>query len=181
MRPIRVVALGAFALAASISAAGAQSNPAGRNNPCDFMEASFPLTDANRLDDRRLAQRFDGKTFVVQRRLIQNLPPPRKRSFERVMSFFFRSDQSLRMTCQHRKSPGTALLPCEGFGPSASPSASNATDIAVWRIHGGRICWQRTKNESEMCFFVHEADGRGYVRLDGGRRVSCFEGAISFQ
>jgi hypothetical protein len=160
--------------------ARAQSNPFERDNPCELAEAAFPLTDANRLDDRRLAERFSGKTFVVHRRLLQNLPPPKTRPFERVMSFNFRSDQSLRVTCRQRKSPGSDLRPCGGFGPGATRGAENATDIAVWRIDRGRVCMQRSKNDRELCVFVHESGGRGYVRLDGGRRASCFEGEISF-
>lgn len=177
------LAIVGLAIAVSTALAGTasgQSNPAERENPCDVSEAPFPLSHANRLDDRRLAERFEGKTFVIQRRLLQNLPPPKRRSFERVMTFFFRADGSMRATCQHRNRPGSDLKPCQGFGPSESRSAENATDIAIWRIHRGRICMHRSKNDRELCYFVHEQDGRGYVQLDGGRRVSCLEGEISF-
>ncbi len=172
--------LAAVVGAASVTSAGtasAQSNPMERDNPCALPDPPFPLTEANRLDDRRLSERFDGKTFVVQRRLMQD----KRRSFERVLTYFFRSDGSLRIRCQHRKQPGGDLLPCEGFGPSESRDAANATDIATWRIDRGRICWQRSRNDRELCLFVHEADGRGYARLDGGKRVSCLEGDLSFK
>jgi hypothetical protein len=96
------------------------------------------------------------------------------------MTYFFRADGSLRITCRHRKEPGAALQACEQFGPAAGPSRDNTTDIASWRVTGGRICWHRTKNERELCFFVHEENGPGYVRHDGERRVSCLEGEISF-
>jgi len=168
--------LGAVTLT-SAGTASAQSNPMERDNPCDVAAAPFPLTESNRLDERRLAERLDGKTFVVQRRLMQD----KRRSFERVMTYYFRSDGSLRITCQHRKHQGGDLNPCEGFGPSTSPSATNATDIATWRIDRGRVCWQRSRNDRDLCFFVHEADGRGYAQLDGGKRVSCFEGDLPFK
>jgi hypothetical protein len=176
----RIAVLGVFALAGPPEMARAQSNPLERENPCDLAEAPFPLTDANRLDDRRLAERFLGKTFTVQRRLLQNLPPPKKRPFERVMTFNFRTDHSLRIICRQRRSPGSDLMPCPGFGPSDTRGEANSTDIAIWRINRGRICMQRSKNDRELCVYVHEADGRGYARLDGGRRASCLEGEISF-
>ena len=174
------LSIAATAAAFALLLSGPVQAQSGDQNPCDLADPPYPLTEANRLDERRLAERFAGKTFVVQRRLLQNLPPPKKRSFERVMTYYFRPDGSLRTTCQHRRQPGSDLKPCEGFGPSASRSAENATDIATWRIDGGRMCWHRSKNERELCFFVHEADGRGYVRLDRGRRVSCFEGELTF-
>src|SRR5687767_14399315 len=138
MKGCRFVAIAGVAIAASAGTAGAEANPFERENPCDVLEAPFPLTDSNRLDNRRLAERFEGKTFVVQRRLLQNLPPPKMRSFERVMRFYFRADGSMRTTCQHRRMPGSDLRPCDGFGPSESRSAENATDIAIWRINRGR-------------------------------------------
>ena len=177
MKGLCLVVLAAAGLAASAGTASAQANPMERDNPCDVSDPPFPLTESNRLDDQRLAERLDGKTFVVQRRLMQD----RRRPFERVMTYYFRSDGSLRISCRYRKQEGGDLNPCEGWGPSSTLSAANATDIATWRIDRGRVCWQRSRNDRDLCFFVHEADGRGYARLDGGKRVSCFEGDLPFK